>query len=667
MLRVWLGLVLAGGMAMLASAAESELLPPWYPTMAPKRLVNATWLAMLYPCSPTEMLWLKEQVASGEMTVDHAQHELGCRSSYRDPANTCRWEQLLWLKKHVLAGKVTVEAAQRYLGCDTVWRPPAVPTPAPPTPAQPTPAPPTPPPTGSPTPAPTPSDYKCIPDFKRKSNTSFNSEGRCCSEGATYFKWDSRYGGHVYCGVAASDSKTCVPDGHAVVEDVPCCADTTHKAMDAQLMVLEEVCGAKATAGLMTPTDMVDCRVTSWSCEALCSASCGGGTRSCTRKVVLSAKFGGAACPPLTKDGTCSAQPCPKDCAMETEHSCSECSKTCGAGTQICRRFVVAEPAFGGRACPTDDYTKSCMHHESCPVDCELTAWSSWSACTVTCGRGKIVRTRQVTTDAQHGGKSCGPLFKLASCGAHVEHVECPVDCVVGEWQPWTTCSQSCGGGTTSRTREILQPAVFGGVGCPVHDVSKTCNVHKCALPTCHADLAKCKVRKDGKGIRITHGALNQLGGFFHCHRVGAASCQFKMETGCSGVLNVPFNVEKTLKTPAQVTGVSDLDELEESVPDECRCVCNRHPCCKRQNFVLTNVELLGNTYRHVERWEDCCSLCTNHPGCGAWEYSDRKVCVLKYGAPTFMLNTNPDVVTFAGARAGGSCYNSPTSQVSAP
>ena len=96
MLRVWVGLGLAAGVGMLASAKESELLPPWYPTKAPTQLVNATWLAMLYPCSTTEMMWLKEQVRSGDMTVDHAMHELGCRTTYRDAANTCRWEQMLW-------------------------------------------------------------------------------------------------------------------------------------------------------------------------------------------------------------------------------------------------------------------------------------------------------------------------------------------------------------------------------------------------------------------------------------------------------------------------------------------------------------------------------------------------------------------------------------------
>jgi len=658
----WGAAGVAAGMGMLASASESELLPPWYPTTAPKALVNETWLSQLYPCSATEMVWLKEQVASGAMTVDHAQHELGCRTAWKDPANSCRWEQLEWIKKHVLGDRIDIGMAQRVGGCDTVWRPPSpAPTPAP-TPAPPTPAPPTPAPTGAPTPGPTPLSYRCVPDYHRVSDGRFNADGRCCSEGATYYKWDTRYGGHDYCGVAASDSKTCVPDGHAVVEDVSCCSGVTHSAMDPQLKVDEQVCGVKETTGLATPTDMVDCRVTKWKCDAPCSASCGGGTRSCTREVTIQSKLGGAACPPLQTARACNTAHCPVNCQMETDHSCSECSKTCGAGTQICRRVVIAQPAYGGTACPADNYARPCMHHERCPVDCELTKWSGWSPCTVTCGHGQIVRTRQVTTDAKFGGKACGPLFKLAGCA----HAPCPIDCVVSPWSQWSTCTKSCNGGTTSRKREILQPPTFGGVGCPIHDVTKPCNDHKCVLPTCHADLAQCKVSTDAFGsshIQITHGQMMHLGGFFHCHRVGSVKCQFAIETGCSGVTNLPYNVESKLKSPVELTGMSE-DELEEAAPEQCRCVCNKHPCCKRVNFVLTNVEVLGNTYRHVDRWEDCCSLCTNHPGCGAWEYSDRKVCVLKYGTPTFMLNPNPDVVTYAGPRAGGSCMNTAPSQV---
>jgi hypothetical protein len=169
-----------------------------------------------------------------------------------------------------------------------------------------------------------------------------------------------------------------------------------------------------------------------------------------------------------------------------------------------------------------------------------------------------------------------------------------------------------------------------------------------------------------GSRIEVTHSReLFHLGGFFHCHRVGFADCQFPMETGCSGTQSkrTPLNAagDKIFKRPTaqELTGMSD-EELQAATPDQCRCVCDKHPCCSKKNFVLANANLLGNTFRHVERREDCCSLCTNHPKCGAWEWSDRKVCVLKDGSPTFMLNQNSAVVTYAGPRSGMPCAGQP-------
>ena len=43
-------------------------------------------------------------------------------------------------------------------------------------------------------------------------------------------------------------------------------------------------------------------------------------------------------------------------------------------------------------------------------VDCQWSAWSRWSACSVTCGNGTKEKSRQVLTSAKNGGDSCrGP------------------------------------------------------------------------------------------------------------------------------------------------------------------------------------------------------------------------------------------------------------------
>jgi len=42
-----------------------------------------------------------------------------------------------------------------------------------------------------------------------------------------------------------------------------------------------------------------------------------------------------------------------------------------------------------------------------------------------------------------------------------------PVDCIVSEWTAWDACSSPCGRGSQTRTRTILTPPFNGGKSCP--------------------------------------------------------------------------------------------------------------------------------------------------------------------------------------------------------
>ena len=59
-----------------------------------------------------------------------------------------------------------------------------------------------------------------------------------------------------------------------------------------------------------------------------------------------------------------------------------------------------------------------------------------------------------------------------------------PVDCVVSSWGAWSACSASCGGGTQSQTRTIVTPAANGGAACPALSQSQACNTQACNVPT---------------------------------------------------------------------------------------------------------------------------------------------------------------------------------------
>jgi len=105
--------------------------------------------------------------------------------------------------------------------------------------------------------------------------------------------------------------------------------------------------------------------------------------------------------------------------------------------------------------------------------------WSSWSACSKSCGGGSQTRTRTITKPASNGGKDCGSLVETQSCNS----IACPTDCVTSDWSTWSACSKSCGGGTQTRTRTVTKPAANGGKDCGSLTETQPCNTQACITP----------------------------------------------------------------------------------------------------------------------------------------------------------------------------------------
>merc|ERR1712216_501369 len=81
-----------------------------------------------------------------------------------------------------------------------------------------------------------------------------------------------------------------------------------------------------------------------------------------------------------------------------------------------------------------------------CPINCELSKWTQWGKCSKVCGSGEHTRSRSVTTTAKYNGIGCGSLTQRRYCNTQ----PCAVVCRVSEWDPFSPCSKTCGGGITT-------------------------------------------------------------------------------------------------------------------------------------------------------------------------------------------------------------------------
>ncbi|XP_060565319.1 properdin-like [Ruditapes philippinarum] len=116
-------------------------------------------------------------------------------------------------------------------------------------------------------------------------------------------------------------------------------------------------------------------------------------------------------------------------------------------------------------------------------VDGNWADWGTWGSCTTTCGGGSTERTRACTNPpASNGGSQCtGDTEQTTTCNSQ----NCPIDGNWGLWSQWSTCSATCGNQTMSRTRLCDSPAAqHGGASCSGSDIETS----SCTLPSCPID-----------------------------------------------------------------------------------------------------------------------------------------------------------------------------------
>ncbi|XP_059151468.1 hemicentin-1-like [Physella acuta] len=155
------------------------------------------------------------------------------------------------------------------------------------------------------------------------------------------------------------------------------------------------------------------------------------------------------------------------------------CSASCGRGEHSrVRSCDNPRPENGGRNCVGPSVEVSSCMIEACPVHGNWGAWNLWSECSLTCGGGHRRRIRACNNPAPSGsGQPCmGSAEETENCNSQ----QCPVDGKFSDWSDWSVCSVTCGQGTQVRSRNCIQPS-NGGRRC----WGDTNEVMECSLPPC--------------------------------------------------------------------------------------------------------------------------------------------------------------------------------------
>jgi hypothetical protein len=231
-----------------------------------------------------------------------------------------------------------------------------------------------------------------------------------------------------------------------------------------------------------------------WQDWGLCSRSCGTGYRSRGRQIVSEPLNGGKpATGPAQVYEECTLLACNDaavDCQFGDWQEWGACSATF-KGTKARSRVILRYAERGGKGCHaalaqvTTCNVMSIAELRGPTVDCAFGAWELWSVCSKSCGGGSQTRQRSVVTPAQNGGAGCeGSTHEAMTCNEQVCNPDCDadVDCKWGQWQEWSACTVTCGGGETTRYRSIEKPAMNLGSECAAADSREVapCNPTPC-------------------------------------------------------------------------------------------------------------------------------------------------------------------------------------------
>ncbi|XP_064639834.1 SCO-spondin-like [Lineus longissimus] len=155
-----------------------------------------------------------------------------------------------------------------------------------------------------------------------------------------------------------------------------------------------------------------------------------------------------------------------------------QCSAKCGKGKKS-RGRTCKEPECGGAPCQGNKTEEVVCELEKCPERCEW-SWLSWSDCKPNCGNNSV-RNRTITCEClTKPCDQCNcldqtpPAPESEPCN---DQKPCKQDCEVSSWSSWTACvyAVNCSDGQKTRQREITVPKVEDGEDCPKLEETERC------------------------------------------------------------------------------------------------------------------------------------------------------------------------------------------------
>ncbi|CAG5111539.1 Oidioi.mRNA.OKI2018_I69.chr2.g5840.t1.cds [Oikopleura dioica] len=299
-----------------------------------------------------------------------------------------------------------------------------------------------------------------------------------------------------------------------------------------------------------------------WEEWGACSTSCGVGQKSRYRSCPEGQECQGSA----KETSNCYSASCP------TWSSWSEfgpCTATCSVGHKS-RRRTCSNGNCDGEA----EEVIPCDSGIICAV---WTDWASWEPCSVSCGPGTTKRTR-----------SCGGSGEATCEGDSVQQKICLSGFCAPEWSnwgSWSECSEDCGPGTRSRSRNCSKSGCDG-----LSEETEECQNQPCmdSPLILWSEWGSWEFHKDENNIQRQRDCLSEF--------------------DCNG------EAHETVPCPEECPYLSGWSswKVDEALSDT-GTVYKRVSLCQDQLSVRIRA-LCGNYLNKVER-KDCSKLGV----CGSW------------------------------------------------